>query len=488
MPIFAVSRRSFRAWWFSNEDTKEERKLILKLDLLIVPWVFIAYWLKSIDQSNINNAYVSGMREDLGFTGNELVHLQSMYTIGAVVGQLPFIFLLPKLRMDWLLPFLDLAWGIFTLLQYRVTSYSELMAYRFFVGWFEAAFFPVVHYIFGCWYRRDETGRRGSIFYVGNTLGGLTASLIQSAASQRLHNVAGLAGWRWMYIICALMTIPVGIVGFLILPGTPDKPNRLVMKDSEIEAAKGRLQRAGHNTVEKFSFRALLRIAANFQVWVFLLLDIFFWNSGISQGSGAFLLWLRSLNRFSTTRLNQIAAIQPAVGIFYVLFLGFASDYFLGQAHGIALGQAWNCIGLIILTVWNVPEGAKWFAYLTNFVASATATLLYGWLNDVLKKSPAERSAAIVLLSATSQSTTAWTPLLTFPTVEAPRFPKGYPFALGAALLTIATNYILYAIALWKRRRGHAIESAPVLEGGVESGSDEGHEVAAYHQRADNKL
>jgi hypothetical protein len=254
-----------------------------------------------------------------------------------------------------------------------------------------------------------------------------------------------------MYIICALMTIPVGLVGFLILPGTPDKPNRLVINEAEIQTAKDRLRRAGHTTVEKFSFRALLRVAANFQVWIFLLLDIFFWNSGLSQGSGAFLLWLRSLNRFSTTRLNQIAATQPAVGIFYVLFLGFASDYFLGQAHGIALGQAWNCIGLIILTVWNVPEGAKWFAYLTNYVASATATLLYGWLNDALKQSPAERSAAIVLLSAISQSTTAWTPLLTFTTVEAPRFPKGYPFALAAALLTIAANYALYAIA-WSKR------------------------------------
>jgi hypothetical protein len=51
--------------------------------------------------------------------------------------------------MFYLIPFLDIAWGIFTLLQYRVNSFAELAAYRFLVGLFEAAFFPAIHYIFG---------------------------------------------------------------------------------------------------------------------------------------------------------------------------------------------------------------------------------------------------------------------------------------------------------------------------------------------------
>jgi hypothetical protein len=40
-------------------------------------------------------------------------------------------------------------WGVFTLLQYRVNSYAKLAAYRFMVGWFEAAFFPAIHYVLG---------------------------------------------------------------------------------------------------------------------------------------------------------------------------------------------------------------------------------------------------------------------------------------------------------------------------------------------------
>jgi hypothetical protein len=72
-----------------------------------------------------------------------------MYILGAVLGQLPFMYLFTRVPMYYLIPFLDISWGIFTLLQYRVNSFAELAAYRFLVGWFEAAFFPAMHYIFG---------------------------------------------------------------------------------------------------------------------------------------------------------------------------------------------------------------------------------------------------------------------------------------------------------------------------------------------------
>jgi hypothetical protein len=82
------------------------------------------------------------MKEDLGFHGNELVQLQSMYSIGVVFGQIPFVFLFTYIPMYWTIPFMDVMWGVFTLLQYRANSFGEMAAYRFFVGWFEACSQP----------------------------------------------------------------------------------------------------------------------------------------------------------------------------------------------------------------------------------------------------------------------------------------------------------------------------------------------------------
>ncbi|OAL43378.1 MFS general substrate transporter [Pyrenochaeta sp. DS3sAY3a] len=449
----AKPRKWYQIRWFQEYDTPEERKLILKLDLLIVPYVFLAYWVKYIDQANINNAYVAGLKEDLGFKGNELVRLQTMYILGAVLGQLPFMYLFTKIPMYYLIPFLDIAWGIFTLLQYRVHSFAELAAYRFLVGWFEAAFFPAIHYIFGSWYRGDEVGRRGGFFYVGLTLGTLTAALIQSAASAQLDGVHGLAGWRWMYIICAIITIPVGILGFFVLPGTPDQPNKWVLKEHDVELAKTRLRRAGHKVEGSVTFQTFVRIAKNPRVWALLLLDIFFWNGSINTSTGGYLLWLKSLKRYSPARVNQLGAISPALGIFYTLAVCFASDLILGPAWAITVAHTWNIVGLIVLTVWTVPESALWFAFMTTYSAVAMSSVLYGWINSQLSYSPAERSVALVLANTLSQSTTAWTPLLVFKTVEAPRFHKGYPFVLANSVCLIILAHI---INFYVKKRKHA--------------------------------
>jgi len=48
--------RTGRKWydWYHPSDTKEERKLIAKLDVLIVSYAFVTYWAKYLDQSNIS--------------------------------------------------------------------------------------------------------------------------------------------------------------------------------------------------------------------------------------------------------------------------------------------------------------------------------------------------------------------------------------------------------------------------------------------------
>ncbi|KAL2130794.1 hypothetical protein VTI74DRAFT_5937 [Chaetomium olivicolor] len=374
--VHEAEKKWYQIKWFSEDDTPAERRLITKLDLLIVPYAFLAYWTKYIDQSNLNNAYVAGMKEDLGFKGNELVQLQTMYTVGAVVGQIPFMFLFTYVPMFWVIPFLDVMWGIFTLLQYRASGYAELAAYRFLVGWFEAAFFPAMHYIFGSWYRGDEIARRGGTFYVGLTLGTLTAGLIQAGASSRLDGVHGLAGWRWMYIICAVITVPIGVLGYFILPGTPEKPNKWFLKEDEIELSRARLKRAGHATEgQQFTLATLKRLAAKWQPWALLLLDIFFWNGSINYSTGGYLLWLKSLGRYSQARVNELGAISPALGIFYTLFVCFMSDLVLGPAWAITLSYTWNIIGLVILVIWNVPESALWFAFMLTYTAVAMSSV-----------------------------------------------------------------------------------------------------------------
>ncbi|KAM0314000.1 hypothetical protein ACHAPQ_011923, partial [Fusarium lateritium] len=237
---------------------------------------------------------------------------------------------------------------------------------------------------------------------------------------------------------------------------TPDQPNRRVLNQHDIDVGEERLRRAGHQSHGKMQWSHLKKVLLSPQFWGIIAVDVLFWNAGTHSSSGSFLLWIKSLNRYSKARVNELGTIAPALGIFYTLFVCFASDLILGPAWAITVSTVWNALGLIILTIWNVPESALWFAYSTIYASVALSSVLHGWVNTQLRASPAERSFTLVLINAISQSTTAWTPLLVFPTVEGPRFPKGYPFALGCAIGLLIASHALH---LWLKHRDPQAEA-----------------------------
>ncbi|KAH8882213.1 MFS general substrate transporter [Thozetella sp. PMI_491] len=443
----AQGNLTVRKWyhWYSPDDSSEERKLVLKLDLLLVPYAFVLYWVKYIDQNNINNAYVSGMSDELGFHGNELVQFQTIFVVGNVIGLLPFIYLFPRVPMHYLVPTLDLGWGIFTLLQYRAQSYAEIMAYRFMVSIFEASYFPGIHFVLGSWYRSDEIGRRGGTFYVGLTLGTLTASLLQGAASAYLDGVRGLAGWRWLFIINAIITLPLAFLGYFIWPGTPDKPNRLVIKERELELARSRLEKRGARVQSTpFSWALLKRVFTRKRFYLLVFWDMLFFNT--SANSAAFLLWIKSLKRYDTATMNNLAAISPALGILFVLFVNFSADLWIGRPGAITLASAINFSGLVTLAIWNVPESAKWYAFSVSYSSVAVSSVLYGWANVILRDNNEERALTLILMTCIATSTNAWIPLFVYPTVEAPRFPKGYVYSASIVVCLVIMTQIIRVV------------------------------------------
>jgi hypothetical protein len=59
--------------WDTWDLPSDQRQLLFKVDALILTFSSIGYFLKNLDQTNVNNAFLSGMKEDLGMWGNELV-------------------------------------------------------------------------------------------------------------------------------------------------------------------------------------------------------------------------------------------------------------------------------------------------------------------------------------------------------------------------------------------------------------------------------
>jgi MFS family permease len=152
--------------WDTWELPRDQRRLLFKVDAFVLTFSSIGYFLKNLDQTNVNNAFLSGMKEDLGMFGNELVTSASgpsqtgispqywnavmlitnccfvdvgtsIWTVGYVIGQIPSNLLLTRISPRYVIPSLEVGWGIATICTASVQSYKALYALRFLVGFFE---------------------------------------------------------------------------------------------------------------------------------------------------------------------------------------------------------------------------------------------------------------------------------------------------------------------------------------------------------------
>jgi ACS family pantothenate transporter-like MFS transporter len=73
---------SFIAYLRGDQNAPGERKLVQKLDFFILTFCCLMYFLNYLDRTNLNNAYVSGMREELDFKGNQLNQINTVFTVG----------------------------------------------------------------------------------------------------------------------------------------------------------------------------------------------------------------------------------------------------------------------------------------------------------------------------------------------------------------------------------------------------------------------
>ncbi|KAH3666659.1 hypothetical protein WICMUC_005476 [Wickerhamomyces mucosus] len=431
-----------------NFEFRDEKKsLLFKLDLLIVTFAIISYWSKNLDVININQAYVSGLKEAIGMKGNDLSNTIAIYNAGTVIFQVFFIYLFPRVDPGALLCVVASLWSIVTILTSKVHNTGQLQACRFFIGALEAGYFMQIHYILGSWYKSDEIGRRGGLYYTGQMIGALTASLLQSRLVD-LDGKNGLQGWQWMFIIDGIITLPVGILALYMLPGTPEKCTSLFLSDDEIRLARKRLRDANIKVPSReppqfFNWALWKKVLTSWQVYVLAFFDALFWNS-ITYTYNGFALWLKSLNRYSTAELNRLTSIPPGLGIVFILFVCFSADLFRSRSIAITWAEIFNLLSCLILAIWNVNEKSKWFAFYIGYFSITISSVIYGWLNDTMRNDPQERAIVLCFSNMFANQSTAWLGRLTFPTSEGPKFKRGYIFATVVDVLVIIWVWITF--------------------------------------------
>ncbi|KAF4472886.1 Pantothenate transporter liz [Fusarium albosuccineum] len=388
LSLWGVLKEIFN--WYPSHYPSAEKKLLFKLDVSILVFACLCFFVKFLDQTNISNAYVSGLKEDFELYGNELNYFNVCYYTAYVVFQVPGMLLMsrPKLAR-WLLLTLEILWGIVTFAQSRVTNVHQLFAARFLVGMLEAPVFAGTHFILGSWYSGPELFKRAGTWFVCNPLGSMVSGYLQAAAYTNLSGVGGMPGWRWLFIIDGIFTIPVALLGFVIFPGIPDSPRPFFLTESDTDLAKQRLEKARIRRPERLGRDVFLHTLKRWHIWVFVFCYIY--------PSSYMNLWLKE-EGYSVQQINTLPTVTFAITI-VASWLGttLASIYPSWTIYTLVEGSC--MFATICMIVWDIPKGLKFFAWYLFGVSGCASPILYSTVNTIVKDDSEER--ALIMLGLT---------------------------------------------------------------------------------------
>lgn len=272
----------------------KERKFLQKLDFGLLTILSLGYFIKNLDQTNISNAYVSGMKEDLKMNANQLNLIDVAWTSGYVVGQLPSQLILTKFRPSIWIPSCELVWTILTFCLAAATTSSHVIAIRFFVGLVESIFYPAAHFLLGSWYKPSELGKRACIFHASSAAAGMFSGYLQAAVYKGLNGTLGEAGWQWLFVMDGVISAPICLAGFFLIPDLPENSRAFYLNKEDIALAQRRMEDVGRAPRRKLGWSILKRVFTRWHVWALTVLYIIFINTGPSSSISPLALWMKA--------------------------------------------------------------------------------------------------------------------------------------------------------------------------------------------------
>ena len=177
-----------------------ERKLVNKVDRHIIPMVMLAYLLCFLDRTNIGNAKIFGLEDDLGLKGNQYQIAVAALFVPYVLVEIPSNMLLKRFTPSRWLGAITLAWGTVSTLMGLVQNFGGLVSTRVLLGLFEGGLLPGLTVYLTMFYTNKELALRIGYLFVSSALAGACGGLLAYGIGF-MDGVSGLSGWRWVFIL-----------------------------------------------------------------------------------------------------------------------------------------------------------------------------------------------------------------------------------------------------------------------------------------------
>jgi MFS transporter, ACS family, tartrate transporter len=286
----------------------------------IVPYLLLLYFVAYLDRVNISYAALE-MRRDLSLSDHQYGFGAGIFFVGYFLFEIPGTLLVETWSARGWIARILVGWGLVACAMAFVRTANQFYWLRFFLGAAEAGFFPGVLVYLSHWFRAEDRARAFALFMLAvplsNVIGAPVSGLLLGA------RWAGLAGWRWLFLLEGLPAIGLGVVTLFYLTDRPRDARWL--SDGEKTFLLDALAREAAVTPVAPGWRSLARAVLRREI-LLLVLAYF----GIVTTSYGFSLWMptmvKSLTHLSNLTVSLIATLPYIAGGICTAAAGWSSD------------------------------------------------------------------------------------------------------------------------------------------------------------------
>ncbi|KAJ5885492.1 major facilitator superfamily domain-containing protein [Penicillium taxi] len=464
---------------------REEKSLRRKTDWTVFLWILVMFFGLNLDRGNLGNAVSDNLLDDLHLSTNDYNNAQNMYRIGFLISEIPSQMIGKRLGPDRWIPFQIIAWSFAAGGQFFMKGRSGFFACRFLIGLFMGGFIPDSILYLSYFYKKSEMPIRLALFWFVDTMSGVIASFIAYGVLH-MRGVDGREGWRWLFLIEALISLVIGFLSFLFLiPGPTQSKTwwnpKGIFSEREETIIVNRVLRDDpskgdmHNR-QGLSLSMLWKSLKDYDLWPIYAIGMLF-EIPTSPPKTYLTLSLKALgfNTFETTLLSIPPTVFSAINL---LLITEVTEYFNQIALIGILTQLWS-LPLLIVLYTSAGTLSHWGTYAVTFVLlgwPSPHAAHVGWCSR-LSNSVRTRAISAALYNITIQLSGIASSNI-YRSDDKPRYHRGNKQLIAITVATI----VLYALAKayyiarnrWKQERWSKMspqEKATYLE----TTSDEGN-------------
>ena len=191
-------------------DTTFEAKTYSKVDLRLIPFLFLCYILAYLDRVNVGFAKLQMLRE-LSLSDAAFATGAGIFFIGYFFFEVPSNILLKKFGARVWIARIMISWGIISSSMMFVRNEWMFYAMRFILGIAEAGFFPGIIFYLTLWYPSKLRSTRTALFVSAIAVSGVLGNPVSGFVMDFLSGKLGLAGWQWLFLAEGIPSVLVGI-------------------------------------------------------------------------------------------------------------------------------------------------------------------------------------------------------------------------------------------------------------------------------------